>query len=348
MTATPTLRPFLRKIAGGERLNAAEMRAAIDVIFDGAASDAEIAGFLMGLAARDETPEEIAAAAEAMRARAVRVDAPEDIVDTCGTGGDGAGTFNISTAAALIAAGAGAKVAKHGNKAASSKSGSSDVLRALGVNLEASPAQVSAAIAEAGVGFIFAARHHQATARAAAARQALGVRTLFNLLGPLTNPAGATRQLLGVYAPRLVPSMAEALKRLGASRAWVVHGADGLDELTTTAETHVAELKNGAITTFAVTPEEAGLPRAAAEDLAGGAPEANADALKRLLAGEQGPYRDIAVLNAAAALIVADLAGDLKEGAERAAAAIDDGSAKAALDRLVTISNDERIQETSA
>ncbi len=338
-----SLRPHLARIAAGETLAARDMRAAIDAIFDGAASDAEIAGFLMGLAARGETPAEIAAAAEAMRARAVSVAAPADVVDTCGTGGDGAGTYNVSTAAALIAAGAGAKVAKHGNKAASSKSGSSDVLRALGVNLEAPPARVSAAIDHAGVGFIFAARHHQATARAAAARKALGVRTLFNLLGPLTNPAGARAQLLGVYAARLVPTMANALKELGARRAWVVHGADGLDELTTKAETHVAELKDGAVTTFTITPEDAGLSRARPGDLAGGMPNENAEALNRLLNGEKGPYRDIAVLNAAAALIVADLANDLKDGAERAAAAVDDGSALVALQRLVAVSNDDAI-----
>ncbi|MBI1392887.1 MAG: anthranilate phosphoribosyltransferase [Alphaproteobacteria bacterium] len=343
MTAPRDLRPVLRRIAAGERLGAGDMRAAIDVIFDGDADDAQVAGFLMGLAARGETPEEIAAAAEAMRARATKVEAPEDVVDTCGTGGDGAGTYNISTAAALIAAGAGARVAKHGNKAASSRSGSSDILASLGVNLDAPPARVSAAITRAGVGFLFAPRHHGATARAAAARAALGARTLFNLLGPLTNPAGARRQLLGVYAAPLVETMAAALARLGATRAMVVHGSDGLDELTTTGPSIVAELNHGEITRYEVAPQQFGLNLSRPRDLAGGAPAANASALQRLLDGEPGAYRDIAVLNAGAALVVAGVVARLSDGVEAAAAAIDDGRARRALETLVAVSNDETI-----
>ena len=333
-------RPFLAALAAGRPLPAADMRAAIDLLLDGAASDIEIAAFLMGLRARGETPAEIAAAAEAMRARAIRVDAPEDAVDTCGTGGDGANTYNISTAAALIAAGAGARVAKHGNKAASSRSGSSDVLERLGVNLGAPPAATSRAIREAGVGFMFAAYHHGAVKAVAPVRQALGVRTLFNFLGPLSNPAGARRQVMGVFDERFLTPLAEALRELRAHRAWVVHGRDGLDELTTTGPSYVAELKDGDIRRFEIAPEEAGLPRARPEDLKGGDPAENADALKRLLEGETGAYRDIAVLNAAAALVVADRAADLREGARLAEKAIDEGKALASLESLVRISNE--------
>ncbi|MFQ5562905.1 MAG: anthranilate phosphoribosyltransferase [Parvularculaceae bacterium] len=331
--------PYLKKAVSGDPLTRAEMRAAITLLLEGAASPVETAGFLIALRARGETVEEIAAAAEAMREKALKVDAPEDAVDTCGTGGDGAGTFNISTASALIAAGAGARVAKHGNKAATSKSGSSEVLAALGVKLDIPPAQITACIREANVGFMFAALHHGAVANVAPVRRELGVRTLFNLLGPLSNPAGARRQVVGVFAEDLAAPMAEALKRLGAESAWVVHGSDGLDELTTTGPSFVAKVWDGAVRTFSVTPEDAGLPRAQPEDLKGGGPEQNAAAIRRLLDGEAGPFRDIAVLNAAAALIVAGKAADLKEGAALAAAAIDDGRAKAALDKLVERSN---------
>lgn len=332
--------PFLAKAASGTVLSAEEMRAAMGVILSGDASDIEIAGFLMALRARGETPEEIAAAANAMRDKALKVEAPQDAIDTCGTGGDGAGTYNISTAAALIVAGCGVPVAKHGNRAASSKSGSSEVLTALGVNLDIPPAQISRCIKEAGVGYMHAALHHQAVGHAATARKALGVRTMFNLLGPLSNPAGAQRQLMGVFARDLIRPIAEVMPRLGVKAAWVVHGGDGLDELTTTGPTYVAALKDGAISEFEVTPEDAGLSRANAEDLTGGDPQHNADALKRLLDGEKGPYRDIAVLNAAAALIVAGKADDLKTGASMAEAAIDDGKAANALGRLSTISSE--------
>lgn len=332
--------PYLAKAASGTVLTAEEMRAAMGVVLSGEASDIEIAGFLMALRARGETPEEIAAAAGAMRDKALKVEAPVDAIDTCGTGGDGAGTYNISTAAALIVAGCGVPVAKHGNRAASSKSGSSEVLAALGVNLDITPAIITRCIEEAGVGYMHAALHHQAVGHAATARKALGVRTMFNLLGPLSNPAGAQQQLMGVFARNLIRPIAEVMPRLGVKSAWVVHGSDGLDELTTTGPTYVAALKDGAISEFEVTPEDAGLSRAAAEDLTGGDPQYNADALRRLLDGEKGPYRDIAVLNAAAALIVAGKADDLNAGARTAEAAIDDGKSANALSRLSAISSE--------
>jgi len=332
--------PFLEKAASGSPLSGEEMRAAMALLLDGAVSEIETAGFLMALRARGETVTEIAAAAAAMRTKALRVDAPDSVVDTCGTGGDGAGTFNISTAAALVAAGAGARVAKHGNKAASSLSGSAEVLEALGVKIDIAPELISRAIREAHVGFMFAALHHRAVANVATVRKSLGVRTLFNLLGPLANPAGARRQLMGVFSDALVEPLAHALLQLGAVRAWVVHGEDGLDELTTTGKSFVAEVIDGSVRSFTVRPADAGLPEAPPAALKGGDPRENAAALKRLLAGERSAYRDIVVFNAAAALIVADRAHNLKEGAEMAAASIDEGRAKQALEKLVAISNE--------
>ena len=330
---------YLERAASGAPLTAAEMRAAMDLLLEGGVTEIESAGFLMALRARGETVEEIAAAAAAMRERALKVKAPAGAVDTCGTGGDGAGTYNVSTAAALVAAGAGAHVAKHGNRAASSKSGSAEALEALGVKIDIAPDMISRCISEAGVGFMFAALHHKAVANVAAVRRGLGVRTLFNALGPLSNPAGARRQVMGVYAQSLVEPLAHALAALGAERAWVVHGADGLDELTTTGETFVAEVRDGKVRAFTVTPEDAGLSRARLEALKGGDPAENADAIRRLLGGEPSAYRDIVVYNAAAALVAADLAGGLREGAALAAAAIDDGRAAAALAKLIEVSN---------
>jgi len=331
--------PHLQRATSGVPLSAAEMRDAMNALFSGEASDIEIAGFLAALRARGETVEEIGAAAMAMRDHALKVDAPDDVIDTCGTGGDGAGTYNISTASALIVAGCGVQVAKHGNKALSSKSGSSEVLEELGVKLNITPAQITRCIKDANVGFMFAALHHKAVGHVAAARKGLGVRTMFNVLGPLSNPAGATRQVMGVFARDLVRPIAEVMLLLGVTRAWVVHGSDGLDELTTTGASHVAALKDGAVTEFDVTPEEAGLGRASAADLAGGDPSENAAALWRLLEGEKSAYRDIAVLNAAAALIVADRADNLDTAARMAEQAIDSGAAMAALQRLVECSN---------
>jgi anthranilate phosphoribosyltransferase len=324
----------------GRALTRAEMRAATDQLLSGAVADDDIAAFLLALKARGETVEEIVAAAEAMRARALRVAAPDDAIDVCGTGGDGAHTYNISTAVAFIVAGCGVPVAKHGNRAASSRSGAADVLQALGVNIKAPPETIARAIRDAKVGFMWAAQHHKAFAQVAAVRKKIGVRTIFNALGPLTNPAGAQRQLMGVYDRALCEPLATALSKLGAVHAWVVAGEDGLDELTTTGATFISEFKNGALKSFTVTPEEAGLPRARAEDLKGGDPADNARALNRVLDGERGPYRDIAVLNAAAALIVAGKAAALRDGAAFAARSIDTGAAKEALAALVAISKD--------
>ena len=332
--------PLLEIALSGRALTRVEMRAAMDLLLEGVVADNDIAAFLLALKRRGETVEEIVAAAQAMRARALHIAAPVGAIDTCGTGGDGADTFNISTAAALIVAGAGVPVAKHGNRAASSKSGSSDILSVLGVNLTPAPEIIERCITEANVGFMFAAYHHRAVGHVANVRKKLATRTLFNLLGPLANPAGAKRQLMGVFDAALAEPLARALLDLGAEHVWVVHGADGLDELTTTGESHVVEGKDGAIRTFTITPEEADLKRADAAALKGGAPEENAAALKRLLDGERSAYRDIAVLNAAAALIVAGKARDLSAGAALASRAIDSGDAKAALANLVRISNE--------
>lgn len=331
--------PYLAAAMSGVALSADEMQGAMDVILTGEASDIELAGFLAALRARGETVEEIAAAARAMRSKALRVEAPPDAIDTCGTGGDGAHTFNISTAAAIIVAGAGVPVAKHGNKAASSKSGSSEVLEALGVKLDIPAEQISHCISEANIGFMFAALHHQAVRHAAAARKGLGVRTMFNVLGPLSNPASAKQQLIGVFARDLVRPIAETLPHLGVISAWVVHGADGLDELTTTGPTYVAELKDGAVTEFQISPEDAGYRPAIAEALKGGEPAENAAAISRLLDGEHGAFREIACLNAGAALVVAGKADDINAGARLAEKAIDSGGAGAALQKLVETSN---------
>lgn len=336
MTAFAAL---LAAARSGRALSRDEMRAATGLLLDGAVADEDIAAFLLALKARGETVEEIVAAAEAVRARALRVSAPDDAIDVCGTGGDGSHTYNISTAVAFIVAGCGVPVAKHGNRAASSRSGTADVLHALGVDIEAAPETTARAIREAKVGFMWASHHHKAFAQVAAVRKKLGVRTIFNALGPLTNPAGARRQLMGVYDRALIGPLASALIELGADRAWVVAGGDGLDELTTTGASFVAEARGGAVTSFTVTPEDAGLRRAKAEDLKGADPAANAGALRALLGGAPGPYRDIAVLNAAAALIVAGKAASLRDGAGLAARAIDDGRASAALGALVAISN---------
>ncbi len=325
---------LLGRIAAGETLTEDQARAAFDVMMSGGATAAQTGAFLMGLRVRGETAAEIAGAARAMREKALRIAAPPGAIDTCGTGGDGKGTYNVSTAAALVAAGCGVPVAKHGNRAMSSRSGSADVLRALGVNVEAGAEAAAASLERAGFGFLMAPQHHAAMRHVAGARVELGTRTIFNLLGPLSNPAGAARQLVGVFDARWLEPLAEVLGKLGAERVWVVHGRDGMDELTTTGPSAVAELKDGAVSRFEVAPEDAGLPRAAAAALAGGGPERNAAAIRALLDGERGAFRDIVLLNAGAALIVAGKAPDLKAGAARAAAAIDDGSARRVLERL--------------
>ncbi len=349
--ATSDFHPFLQLASTGKPLKRDEMTKAMGLLLEGTVSDIEAAGFLMALRARGESIEEITAAASAMRTKALKIQLPgkvtEKLIDTAGTGGDGAGTYNISTAAALIAAGAGAKVAKHGNRAATSLSGSSDVLSALGVNLEATPETIASCITTANVGFMFAAYHHKATANVAAIRKSLGVRTIFNMLGPLTNPAGARRQLMGVYDPSLCRPIANALKTLGAKKAWVVHGRDGLDELTTTTSTFVCALEDGEISEFEVHPKDAGLKTSDPKSLQGGTSQDNAVALRAILTekslnNQHNAYRDIAVFNAAVALIVADLANTLKEGVDLAHTAIENGSAANALAQLVELSNTTR------
>jgi anthranilate phosphoribosyltransferase len=328
----------LQAFSQGQRPDTHLIEGAFDQLMDGDATDAAIGGFLMGLAALGERPRDIAAGARVLRSRMKGLAAPDNAIDTCGTGGDGKGAYNISTAAAIVAAGAGATVAKHGNRAASSKSGSSDVLGELGVSLDAPRASVEQSIREAGVGFLFAPAHHSAVRHVASARKSLGVRTMFNLLGPLANPAGAKRQLLGVFDAKWLVPMAEALRDLGCERALVVCGQDGMDEITTTTKTDVVELRDGQITRDVIAPEDADIPRATEEQLKGGTPAHNAAAIRRLLEGERGPFRDIVLLNAGAALILADKATDLREGAQLAATAIDDGRALAALERMIAIS----------
>jgi anthranilate phosphoribosyltransferase len=334
------LKPLLALVADGNSLSAEDAEVAFDIIMSGDATEAQIGAFLMALRVRGETVDEITGAVRTMRAKALPAKAPDDAIDVVGTGGDGSGTYNISTAAAIVVTGCGVPVAKHGNRALSSKSGAADVLGALGINIDADMALVERAIAEAGIGFLMAPRHHAAMKYVGPARVQMGVRTIFNILGPLSNPAGVTRQFTGVFSKAWIEPMAEVLKNLGCEAAWVVHGADGLDELTTTGPSHVAELKDGAITTFDVSPEDAGLPISKPEDLKGGDAERNAKALRAVMEGEAGPYRDIVVYNAAGALIVAGKADDLKSGAEMAAAAIDDGNAKAALEKWIAITNE--------
>jgi anthranilate phosphoribosyltransferase len=333
------LKPLIAAVAAGRALDEGEAEQAFDILMSGDATPAQIGGFLMALRVRGETVAEIVGAVRAMRGKMLRIEAPPGAIDTCGTGGDGAGTLNISTGAAIVTAAAGVPVAKHGNRAASSRTGAADVLAALGVNVEADMALVKEALWRANLCFMLAPRHHSAMRHVGPARVELGTRTIFNLMGPLSNPAGARRQLVGVFAREWIAPLAEVLGRLGAERAWVVHGADGLDEITTTGPTHVAELKDGKVASFEVTPEMAGLPRASPPALKGADAETNATAITELLAGRPGPYRDIVLLNSAAALVVAGKAADLKAGAALAAQAIDSGRAKHVLAELAAISN---------
>jgi anthranilate phosphoribosyltransferase len=329
---------LLAKLVDGRVLSGEEAQAFFAACLRGEPTPAQVAAAVTALRIRGETVDEIAAFATAMRDAALTLDHPYDVIDTCGTGGDGQHTFNISTAAALVLAGAGLKVAKHGNRALSSKSGSSDVLSVLGVNLAATPAQQLRALDTAGIAFLFAPTYHGAMRHVGPVRAEIGFRTVFNLLGPLSNPAGAKRQVMGVYDLRLLEPLAEVLGRLGATRAWTVHG-QGLDELTTTGPTEVAEWKDGTVRRFTVTPQDAGLPLASIDDIRGGDAEVNAAALTALLAGECGPYRDIVLLNAAAALVVGESADDLAQGVTLAARVIDDGKAAQALAALVTATN---------
>lgn len=342
-------KPLLARLVDGQPLSEVEAHDFFAACLRGEPTPAQVASAVTALRIRGETVEEIAAFAQAMREAAVTLDHPYDVIDTCGTGGDGAHTFNISTASALVLAGAGVKVAKHGNRAMSSKSGSSDVLAALGVDLSAGLPKQRAALDDAGIAFLFAPAYHGAMRHVGPVRAELGFRTVFNLLGPLSNPAGARRQLMGVYDPRLLVPLAEVLGRLGAVRAWTVHG-QGLDELTTTGPSEVAEWRNGQVRRFTITPEDAGLKAAAIEDLRGGDAEENAAALTALLEGATGPYRDVVLLNAAAALVVADRADDLKSGVALAETVIDEGRAKSALERLAAITSapDEPTEKEQA
>jgi anthranilate phosphoribosyltransferase len=336
---TTSFKALIAKAAQGQRLTEAEAADAFDAMMSGNATPSQMGGFLMALRVRGESVDEITGAARAMRAKALTLDAPPGAIDTCGTGGDGSGSFNISTATALVVAGAGVAVAKHGNRNLSSKSGSADVLAALGVNIDADMSLVRRAIWDAKIGFLMAPRHHGAMRHVGPTRVELGTRTIFNLLGPLSNPAGAKRQLLGVFAPEWVRPLAEVLGKLGSERAWVVHG-EGMDELTTDGTNVVAELKDGKVTSFEVKPEDAGLPRARREDLRGGDPASNAERMHALLSGEKGPIRNIVLLNSAAALLVAGKANDLRAGVQLAARAIDEGKARVALERMVAITNE--------
>ncbi len=333
-----TLKPHLAKVAAGMPLTFEEAKEAFDIIMSGDATPGQIGGFLMALRVRGETVEEISGAVATMRDKMLRVNAPAGAVDIVGTGGDGSHSVNISTASAFVIAGAGVPVAKHGNRGLSSQTGAADVLMALGIKIDLTPDEIGDCVREAGVGFMFAPAHHPAMRHVGPTRSELGTRTIFNLLGPLSNPAGVTRQMVGVFAPEWVEPVAETLKTLGADHVWVVHG-DGYDEITATGETHVAELAGGNIRSFVLTPEELGLQRHSKADLRGGDAAYNANALRAVLSGAPGAYRDTVLMNAGAGLVVAGKAATLAEGVAAAAAAIDNGRALGVLEALVKVSN---------
>jgi anthranilate phosphoribosyltransferase len=334
-------RELIEKLQQQRDLTVDEAAGAMDAIMDGRAQPAQIAGFLVALAMKGERPDEIVGLARTMRARATRLSrsfAP--VFDTCGTGGDGANTFNVSTVAALVLAACGVRVAKHGNRSASSRCGSADLLEALGVNVSASPAAVERCLEQAGIAFLFAPVFHPSMKHAGPTRKELGIRTAFNLLGPLTNPAGASRQLVGVPRPELTELVARSLAQLGAERAWVVHGADGLDEISTTGYTKVSECRDGRVNTFYVHPGDVGIPKSAPEALKGGDAADNAAIARSVLTGTPGAARDIVLLNTAAALLIAGHAATIKDGMSTAADAIDSGRAAAALDTLIAASQE--------
>jgi anthranilate phosphoribosyltransferase len=330
---------LIAKVATGASLTRAESANAFDRMMSGEATPSQMGALLMALRVRGETVDEITGAVTTMRAKMLGVIAPANAVDVVGTGGDASGSFNISTCAAFIVAGAGVPVAKHGNRALSSKSGAADVLGALGVKIDIGPKDVGRCIREAGIGFMFAPAHHPAMKNVGPTRVELGTRTIFNLLGPLSNPASVKRQMIGTFSKHWIEPMAQVLGNLGSESVWVVHGSDGLDEITTSGPTSVAALENGKVRLFEVTPEEAGLTRVKPEALKGGDAAENAKSLLDVLRGKKGAFREVAVLNAAAALIVAGKAKTLKDGAALAAASIDSGEAEAKLDRLVVVSN---------
>jgi anthranilate phosphoribosyltransferase len=332
------IKQALTTLLDGKDISQDDMIEIMDHIMEGKATDSQIGAFLMGLRMKGETVEEITGAAKVMREKAVKITAPGPSIDTCGTGGDASGTFNISTTAAFVVAGAGITVAKHGNRAASSKSGSADVLQELGVNIEASPEMVEKCLKDVGIGFLFAPAMHKAMRHAIGPRKEMAVRTIFNVLGPLTNPAGAQRQLLGVFSPDLTEIMAGVLGNLGSEAAMVVHGSDGLDEITLTGKTKVSELKDGKVNTYEISPEQFGLSVCLKEDLAGGDPSQNAEILKKVLSNEKGPALDAVALNAGAAIYVGGKASTAKEGVEKAIQVIESGEAMKKLDKLVETS----------
>jgi len=330
---------LIAKAATGAALTREEAARGFDTMMSGEATPSQMGGLLMALRVRGETVDEITGAVTAMRDKMLRVNAPADAIDVVGTGGDASGSFNISTCAAFIVAGAGVPVAKHGNRALSSRSGAADVLGALGVNIELPPEGVGRCIREAGIGFMFAPAHHPAMKNVGPTRMELGTRTIFNLLGPLSNPAGVKRQMVGVFSRQWVEPLAHVLKNLGSVSVWVVHGSDGLDEITTSGATYVAALDNGAVRTFEITPEEVGLARVKPDTLRGGAAKENAQALADVLKGKKGAFRDVAVLNAAAGLVVAGRAKELKQAVTLAQKSLDSGEAEGRLERLIAISN---------
>ena len=333
------IKALIARVADGHALGVDEARAAFEALMSGNATPAQMGGFLMALRVRGETIDEITGAAGVMRAKASKISAPDDAIDIVGTGGDAIGTWNVSTATSIVVAACGVPVAKHGNRALSSRSGAADVLTALGVNTDAEFAAIERAIRDARIGFMMAPRHHAAMRNVAGPRVELGTRTIFNLLGPLSNPALVRRQLVGVFAERWIEPRAVTLGNLGSTLAWVVHGSDGMDEITTTGPTAVAELRAGAVRRFTIAPEDAGLPRATLAGLKGGTPAENAAAIMALLGGKPGPFRDIVLFNAAAALIVAGRVQTLPDGVQLAVRAIDDGSAMATLSKLIAITN---------
>lgn len=336
-----TLPPLIEKLTRREDLSEAETAAAMEEVMAGRAPASQLAGFLVALAMKGERPDEIVGLARTMRAQAVAVPrAPGDVFDTCGTGGDRAGTFNISSAAALVVAACGVRVAKHGNRSVSSRCGSADVFEALGVAVAADPAVVTRCLDEAGIAFFFAPTFHPSMRHAAPTRRELGLKTAFNMLGPLTNPAGANRQLVGVPRAEWTGLLARALGRLGSREAWVVHGADGLDEISTTGHTRVSAWRDGAVRTFYLHPSDVGLPVARPEDLAGGDASDNAATIRAVLGGARGPARDVVLLNAAAGLVVGGAVASLAEGLARAAAAVDEGAALRTLEHLVRLSQE--------
>jgi anthranilate phosphoribosyltransferase len=333
------LKALIAQVATGAELTRQQASDAFDSMMSGEATPSQMGGLLMALRVRGETVDEITGAVTAMRSKMLPVEAPLEAVDVVGTGGDASGSYNVSTCAAFIVAGAGVPVAKHGNRALSSRSGAADVLGALGVKIDLAPEDISRCIKDAGIGFMFAPSHHPAMKHVGPTRVELGTRTIFNLLGPLSNPAGVRKQMVGVFSRQWVEPLAQVLKNLGAERAYVVHGSDGLDEITTSGPTYVAALENGTVRSFEIAPEDVGLARVTPDKLRGGDADHNAVALRGVLKGDKVPFRDIAVFNAAAALVVAGTAKDLKEGVAQAHKSLDSGAAAARLETLVAVSN---------